>query len=75
MRYTICFYFKSGQHVHIEKALFNRIAMNYVGVSIATRQAESFLASFPDAVSQAVMFCMFLAYPKSRGEGDSDVLI
>lgn len=66
--YAICFYFKSGQHEEIEDKLKHRISINYVALFAGIPQSKKdfFFAHFPDAIAQAVLYCMFLAYPKSR---------
>jgi len=65
--YCICWYFKSGQHTDMEQVLFNRIAMNYVALFTALPVAKDFFFKcYADAITQVILYSMFLAYPKSR---------
>lgn len=66
--YCICFYFKCGRHPDVEDSLFDRISANFVGLfrSVATARKDFFFRFYADAVAQAVLYAMFLAYPKSR---------
>lgn len=66
--YCICWYFKSGQHMEMEKVLFDRISANYVALfsQIPPPRKDFFFRCYYDAISQAVLYSMFLAYPKSR---------
>lgn len=66
--YCICWYFKSGQHIEMEKVLFDRISANYVQLfsAIPPPRKDFFFRCYYDAISQAVLYSMFLAYPKSR---------
>lgn len=66
--YCICWYFKSGQHVEMERVLFDRISANYVQLfsQIPPPRKDFFFRCYYDAISQAVLYSMFLAYPKSR---------
>jgi hypothetical protein len=66
--YCICWYFKSGQHTEVEKVLFDRISANYVTLfsTIPASRKDFFFRCYYDAISQAVLYSMFLAYPKSR---------
>jgi len=68
--YCICKYFKKGQHVDVEEELFDRMSKSYVELynlvrGPATRK-DFFFGRYADAISQAVLYSMFLAYPKSR---------
>ena len=70
------YYFKSGQHVEVERQLFDRISINYVTLfagipgnnasNSAKGRKDFFFQHFSDAIAQAVLYCMLLAYPKSR---------
>jgi hypothetical protein len=66
--YCICWYFKSGQHTEVERVLFDRISANYVTLfsMIPASRKDFFFEHYYDAISQAVLYSMFLAYPKSR---------
>lgn len=66
--YCICWYFKPMQHTDMERALFDRISANYVQLfsSIPQSRKDFFFRCYYDAISQAVLYSMFLAYPKSR---------
>eukprot|EP00397_Hematodinium_sp_SG-2012_P057675 GEMP01072324.1.p1 GENE.GEMP01072324.1~~GEMP01072324.1.p1 ORF type:complete len:342 (+),score=50.26 GEMP01072324.1:56-1081(+) len=66
--YCICWYFKSGQHAEMEKILFDRISVNYVGLFtlLEASKKDFFFKFYADAIAQAVLYSMFLAYPKSR---------
>ncbi|CAD7955573.1 unnamed protein product [Amoebophrya sp. A120] len=66
--WTICYYFKSGEQVEEEDLLFDRISMNYVAMfaAVPPSKRDFFFPHFPDAIAQAVLYCLFLAYPKSR---------
>lgn len=66
--FCICWYFKAGKHPEVEKMLFHRISANFVGLSSTVNPARKdvFFKSYADAVAQAVLFALFLAYPKSR---------
>merc|ERR1719199_891252 len=66
--FCICWYFKSGKHVDIEKRLYDRISANFVRLfrSVSQGRKDFFFISYADAVAQAVLYAMFLAYPKSR---------
>merc|ERR1719311_676345 len=62
--------FKKGQHVDVEEELFDRMSKSYVELynlvrGPATRK-DFFFGRYADAISQAVLYSMFLAYPKSR---------
>merc|ERR1719482_162302 len=68
--YCICAYFKEGQHKEVEEELFDRISISYVELynlvrGPATRK-DFFFGRYADAIAQAVLYSMFLAYPKSR---------
>ncbi|CAD7927178.1 unnamed protein product [Amoebophrya sp. A25] len=66
--YAICYYFKSGEFLEEEEILFDRLSMNYVALfaNITPGKRDFFFQHFADAVAQAVLYCMFLAFPKSR---------
>jgi len=66
--YCICWYFKTGKHPDVEKKLYNRISANFVGLfsSVGPTRKDFFFRCYADAVAQAVLYAMFLAYPKSR---------
>eukprot|EP00928_Gymnodinium_smaydae_P056260 TRINITY_DN3966_c0_g1_i1.p1 TRINITY_DN3966_c0_g1~~TRINITY_DN3966_c0_g1_i1.p1 ORF type:complete len:446 (-),score=99.01 TRINITY_DN3966_c0_g1_i1:345-1682(-) len=66
--YCICTYFKHGKHPDVEKRLFDRISANFVGLfsSVGPARKDFFFRCYADAVAQAVLYAMFLAYPKSR---------
>jgi len=66
--FCICWYFKPGKHLDVEKLLFDRISANFVGLfsSINPARKDFFFRCYADAVAQAVLYAMFLAYPKSR---------
>lgn len=66
--YCICFYFKVGRHPDVEAALFDRISANFVELfsSVSAARKDFFFRFYADAVAQAVLYAMFLAYPKSR---------
>lgn len=66
--FCICWYFKPGKHPEIEKRFFNRISANFVGLfsTVNPARKDSFFRCYADAVAQAVLYAMFLAYPKSR---------
>eukprot|EP00440_Ansanella_granifera_P038454 gb/GFBE01041727.1/.p1 GENE.gb/GFBE01041727.1/~~gb/GFBE01041727.1/.p1 ORF type:complete len:427 (+),score=90.33 gb/GFBE01041727.1/:1-1281(+) len=66
--FCICWYFKPGKHLDVEKMLFDRISANFVGLfsSINPARKDFFFRCYADAVAQAVLYAMFLAYPKSR---------
>mmetsp|Transcript_22459 Transcript_22459/g.56763 ORF Transcript_22459/g.56763 Transcript_22459/m.56763 type:complete len:392 (+) Transcript_22459:251-1426(+) len=72
--WAICYYFKSGENVEEEDLLFDRISMNYVALFAGVKpdKRDFFFAHFADAIAQAVLYCLFLAYPKSRSHfGDT----
>mmetsp|Transcript_86875 Transcript_86875/g.218717 ORF Transcript_86875/g.218717 Transcript_86875/m.218717 type:complete len:434 (+) Transcript_86875:129-1430(+) len=66
--YCICWYFKAGKHIDVEKRLFDRISANFVFLfeSVAPTRKDFFFRFYADAAAQAVLYAMFLAYPKSR---------
>jgi len=66
--FCICWYFKPGKHLDVETHLFDRISANFVGLfsSINPARKDFFFRCYADAVAQAVLYAMFLAYPKSR---------
>ncbi|CAE8612675.1 unnamed protein product [Polarella glacialis] len=66
--YCICWYFMAGKHPEVEKKLFNRISANFVGLfsTVNPTRKDFFFRCYADAVAQAVLYAMFLAYPKSR---------
>jgi|Transcript_3633 hypothetical protein len=66
--YCICWYFKTGKHEDLESRLFDRISANFVALFSAVQPARKdfFFRCYADAVAQAVLYAMFLAYPKSR---------
>jgi hypothetical protein len=66
--YCICWYFKTGKHEELESRLFDRISANFVALFSAVQPARKdfFFRCYADAVAQAVLYAMFLAYPKSR---------
>jgi hypothetical protein len=71
--YCICVYFKAGRHTDVEKRLFDRISFNFVNLFSAVAPSapsrkDFFFRCYADGVAQAVLYSMFLAYPKSRGQ-------
>jgi len=68
--FCICFYFKAGQHPDFEKQLFNRISTNFVGLfnSVTPPRKDFCFRHYADAAAQAILYAMFLAYPKSRSK-------
>jgi hypothetical protein len=66
--FCICWYFKPDKHLDVERNLFDRISANFVGLfsSINPARKDFFFRCYADAVAQAVLYAMFLAYPKSR---------
>ena len=66
--FCICWYFKPGKHLDVETRLFDRISANFVGLfsSLNPSRKDFFFRCYADAVAQAVLYAMFLAYPKSR---------
>lgn len=66
--YCICWYFKPGQHSDLEQGLLDRISANFVALfnSVTHSRKDYFFRFYADAVAQAVLYSMFLAYPKSR---------
>mmetsp|Transcript_26507 Transcript_26507/g.61853 ORF Transcript_26507/g.61853 Transcript_26507/m.61853 type:complete len:435 (-) Transcript_26507:45-1349(-) len=66
--YCICWYFKPGQHTEQEARLFDRISANFVALfcTVSPKRKDFFFRCYADAVAQAVLYAMFLAYPKSR---------
>jgi len=66
--YCICWYFKPEQHGDAERRLFDRISASFVALftSIAPARKDMFFGCYADAVAQAVLYALFLAYPKSR---------
>lgn len=66
--FCICWYFKPGKHLDVETRLFDRISANFVGLfsSLNPTRKDFFFRCYADAVAQAVLYAMFLAYPKSR---------
>ncbi|CAL1170047.1 unnamed protein product [Cladocopium goreaui] len=66
--FCICWYFKPGKHLEVETRLFDRISANFVGLfsSLNPLRKDFFFRCYADAVAQAVLYAMFLAYPKSR---------
>jgi hypothetical protein len=66
--YCICKDFKPGAHVDMEEKLYDRISQNYVALfqKVSYSRKDFFFRRYYDAISQAVLFSMFLAYPKSR---------
>mmetsp|Transcript_162603 Transcript_162603/g.521285 ORF Transcript_162603/g.521285 Transcript_162603/m.521285 type:complete len:449 (+) Transcript_162603:176-1522(+) len=66
--FCICWYFKSGKHKDVEKRLFDRISANFVFLfeQIGPARKDLFFRFYADAAAQAVLYAMFLAYPKSR---------
>lgn len=66
--YCICVHFKEGQHEVVENQLLDRISVNFVALfrSVSPSRKDFFFRWYPDAVAQAVLYAMFLAYPKSR---------
>jgi hypothetical protein len=66
--FCICWYFKTSKHPDVEKRLFDRISANFVGLfsSVTPTRKDFFFRCYADAVAQAVLYAMFLAYPKSR---------
>jgi hypothetical protein len=66
--FCICRYFKKDRHKDVEEQLFDRISANFVGLfsSVNPTRKDFFFRCYADAVAQAVLYAMFLAYPKSR---------
>eukprot|EP00927_Polykrikos_kofoidii_P067580 TRINITY_DN63027_c0_g1_i1.p1 TRINITY_DN63027_c0_g1~~TRINITY_DN63027_c0_g1_i1.p1 ORF type:complete len:442 (-),score=76.10 TRINITY_DN63027_c0_g1_i1:306-1631(-) len=66
--YCICWCFKPGKHKDVESRLFDRISANFVGLfhSVSPTRKDFFFRCYADAIAQAVLYAMFLAYPKSR---------
>lgn len=66
--FCICHYFKSGKHKDVEKRLYDRISANFVFLfeQIGAARKDLFFRFYADAAAQAVLYSMFLAYPKSR---------
>mmetsp|Transcript_27282 Transcript_27282/g.62842 ORF Transcript_27282/g.62842 Transcript_27282/m.62842 type:complete len:415 (+) Transcript_27282:93-1337(+) len=66
--YCICWYFKPAQHTQVERRLFDRVSANFVALfcSVSPKRKDFFFQYYADAVAQAVLYAMFLAYPKSR---------
>lgn len=66
--FCIIWYFKSGKHGEAEKRLFDRISANFVWLfsTVPATRKDFFFRFYADAVAQAVLYSMFLAYPKSR---------
>jgi hypothetical protein len=66
--FCICWYFKTGKHEELESGLFDRISANFVALFSAVRSSSKdfFFKKYADSVAQAVLYAMFLAYPKSR---------
>lgn len=66
--FCICWYFKTGKHEELESGLFDRISANFVALfsSVPAARKDFFFKKYADSVAQAVLYAMFLAYPKSR---------
>jgi len=66
--YCIMWYFMPGQHTEREKDFFDRISLNFVALfrSVPPKRKDFFFRGYADAVSQAVLYSLFLAFPKSR---------
>mmetsp|Transcript_6277 Transcript_6277/g.15596 ORF Transcript_6277/g.15596 Transcript_6277/m.15596 type:complete len:439 (-) Transcript_6277:239-1555(-) len=66
--YCICWYFKTSKHQDVEERLLDRISGNFVALfsSVPASRKDFFFRYYADAVAQAVLYAMFLAYPKSR---------
>jgi len=66
--YCICWYFKPELHSPAERRLFDRISASFVVLftSVAPAKKDMFFGCYADAVAQAVLYALFLAYPKSR---------
>jgi hypothetical protein len=66
--FCICWYFKTGKHEDLESGLFDRISANFVALfsSVPAARKDFFFKKYADSVAQAVLYAMFLAYPKSR---------
>lgn len=66
--FCVCWYFKAGKHPEIEQRLFNRISAHFVGLfsTVTQTRKDFFFKSYADGVAQAVLYSMFLAFPKSR---------
>jgi len=66
--FCICRYFKKDRHKDVEETLLDRISANFVGLfsSVNPQRKDFFFRCYADAVAQAVLYAMFLAYPKSR---------
>lgn len=66
--FCVCWYFKAGKHPDVEQRLFNRISANFVGLfsTVNPARKDFFFKCYADAVAQAVLYAMFLSFPKSR---------
>lgn len=66
--FCICWYFKAGKHPDVERRLFDRISANFVFLfeAVSPTRKDFFFRCYADAAAQAVLYAMFLAYPKSR---------
>lgn len=66
--FCVCWYFKAGKHPDVEQRLFNRISAHFVGLfsTVGATRKDLFFKSYADGVAQAVLYSMFLAFPKSR---------
>jgi len=66
--FCICWYFKAGLHADVEQRLFDRISANFVFLfeAVPAARKDFFFRYYADAAAQAVLYAMFLAYPKSR---------
>jgi len=66
--FCIIFYFQAGKFKDVEQRLFSRISANFVGLfsTVGHQRKDFFFKSYADAVAQAVLYSMFVAYPKSR---------
>lgn len=66
--FCICWYFKTGKHEELESGLFDRISANFVALfsAVPAARKDFFFKKYADSVAQAVLYAMFLAYPKSR---------
>lgn len=66
--FCICWYFKAGKHLDVEKRLFDRISANFVFLfeAVAPARKDFFFRCFADATAQAVLYALYFAYPTSR---------
>lgn len=72
--YVICTICNPGEFAQHQEFLFDRIAANYVSFTLIddehvhfNRQAKKqFFLKLYDIIAQAVFYCLYFAYPKSR---------